>query len=112
MGSPNDFRVIHAFAKTQKTFHKEFGDLLTTGFGGHFIRLLNSEHLPLLLGEFRAGRQTTHAVYLPEAVVNCRIREQGYENGPLKEDVDAYMAWEVVPHVPDAWVDHSKTCIG
>ena len=32
-----------------------------------------------------------------------------YENVPLKEDVDAYMKREVLPHVPDAWVDESKT---
>jgi len=34
------------------------------------------------------------------------------ENVPLKDDIDAYMAREVLPHVPDAWVDHSKTKIG
>jgi type I restriction enzyme M protein len=35
-----------------------------------------------------------------------------YENVPLKEDVAAYMAREVLPHVPDAWVDESKTKVG
>ena len=35
-----------------------------------------------------------------------------YENVPLKEDIDEYMAREVLPHVPDAWVDHDKTKIG
>ncbi|MFU8891888.1 MAG: SAM-dependent DNA methyltransferase, partial [Anaerosomatales bacterium] len=35
-----------------------------------------------------------------------------YENVPLKEDVAVYMAREVLPHVPDAWVDESKTKIG
>jgi len=35
-----------------------------------------------------------------------------YENVPLKEDVDEYMKREVLPHVPDAWVDGSKTKIG
>src|SRR5205807_8303773 len=34
------------------------------------------------------------------------------ENVPLDEDVDADMKREVLPHVPDAWVDHSKTKIG
>lgn len=34
------------------------------------------------------------------------------ENVPLKEDVAAYLAREVLPHVPDAWVDESKTKIG
>lgn len=35
-----------------------------------------------------------------------------YENIPLKEDIGEYMAREVLPHVPDAWVDESKTKIG
>jgi type I restriction enzyme M protein len=34
------------------------------------------------------------------------------ENVPLVEDVDAYVEREVLPHVPDAWVDHTKTKIG
>jgi type I restriction enzyme M protein len=35
-----------------------------------------------------------------------------YENVPLKEDISDYMAREVLPHVPDAWVDESKTKMG
>ncbi len=34
------------------------------------------------------------------------------ETVPLGEDVDAYIAREVLPHVPDAWVDGSKTKVG
>lgn len=34
------------------------------------------------------------------------------ENVPLQEDIDEYLAREVLPHVPDAWVDHGKTKIG
>jgi type I restriction enzyme M protein len=34
------------------------------------------------------------------------------ENIPLKEDVKAYIEREVLPHVPDAWVDESKTRTG
>lgn len=34
------------------------------------------------------------------------------ENVPLKEDIIKYMEREVLPHVPEAWVDESKTKIG
>lgn len=34
------------------------------------------------------------------------------ENVPLTEDIDEYMAREVLPYVADAWVDGSKTKIG
>lgn len=34
------------------------------------------------------------------------------ENIPLKVDIQNYMKREVLPHVPDAWVDESKTKVG
>ena len=34
------------------------------------------------------------------------------ENVPLTEDVKKYFKREVLPHVPDAWIDHDKTKIG
>ena len=34
------------------------------------------------------------------------------ENVPLRESIQAYFEREVRPHVPDAWIDHSKTKIG
>lgn len=34
------------------------------------------------------------------------------ENVPLVQDIDAYFAREVLPYVPDAWIDHSKTKVG
>jgi type I restriction enzyme M protein len=35
-----------------------------------------------------------------------------YENVQLDEDIDEYFAREVTPHVPDAWIDRSKTKVG
>jgi type I restriction enzyme M protein len=34
------------------------------------------------------------------------------ENVPLGEDVETYFKREVLPHAPDAWIDHDKTRIG
>ncbi len=34
------------------------------------------------------------------------------ENVPLKEDIEEYFRREVLPHVPDAWIDHAKTKVG
>ncbi|CAN5290462.1 class I SAM-dependent DNA methyltransferase [soil metagenome] len=34
------------------------------------------------------------------------------ENVPLGEDIHEYFAREVLPHVPDAWIDESKTKVG
>lgn len=34
------------------------------------------------------------------------------ENVPLDEDVDEYFGREVLPHLPDAWIDREKTKVG
>lgn len=34
------------------------------------------------------------------------------ENIPLNEEIEDYFAREVLPHVPDAWIDHDKTKTG
>jgi type I restriction enzyme M protein len=34
------------------------------------------------------------------------------EDVPLKSDIEEYIKQEVLPHVPDAWIDHTKTKIG
>ncbi|MEK6657780.1 MAG: class I SAM-dependent DNA methyltransferase [Nitrospirota bacterium] len=35
-----------------------------------------------------------------------------FENIPLKEDVEEYFKREVLPHLPNAWIDHGKTKVG
>jgi len=35
-----------------------------------------------------------------------------FENIPLKEDIDEYFCREVLPHVPDAWMDRTKDKVG
>ena len=44
----------------------------------------------------------------PEADTSLRDTE----NVPLKDNIDEYFKREVLPHIPDAWVDHSKTKVG
>lgn len=34
------------------------------------------------------------------------------ENVPLTEEVETYFRREVLPHAPDAWIDHEKTKVG
>jgi type I restriction enzyme M protein len=43
-------------------------------------------------------------------VANSKLRD--YENIPLKESIDEYFKREVLPYVPNAWVDKTKTKIG
>lgn len=39
-------------------------------------------------------------------------KKRDKENVPLKEDILTYFNREVLPHVPDAWIDYDKTRIG
>jgi type I restriction enzyme M protein len=41
---------------------------------------------------------------------NAELRDT--ETVPLKEDINEYFKQEVLPYVPDAWIDESKTKIG
>jgi type I restriction enzyme M protein len=35
-----------------------------------------------------------------------------FENIPLKQDIDEYFRREVLPYVPDAWMDRTKYKVG
>lgn len=50
----------------------------------------------------------TDAKGRPEADTELRDTE----NVPLKEDIETYFQREVLPYIPDAWIDHKKTKIG
>ncbi|XXF77274.1 class I SAM-dependent DNA methyltransferase [Myxococcaceae bacterium GXIMD 01537] len=43
-------------------------------------------------------------------VADANLRDT--ENIPLSEDVEKYFQREVLPHAPDAWIDHEKTKVG
>jgi type I restriction enzyme M protein len=45
-----------------------------------------------------------------EPIPDSNLRDT--ENVPLSEDVETYFKREVLPHVPDAWIDHEKTKVG
>jgi type I restriction enzyme M protein len=57
-----------------------------------------------------------------EVVVGAKGKQKGKpqpdsalrdtENVPLDEDVEVYFRREVLPHAPDAWIDHEKTRVG
>ncbi len=42
----------------------------------------------------------------------CDPDLRDFENVPLKDNIEAYFEREVLPHVPDAWMDRSKDKVG
>lgn len=76
-----------------------------TDFGYRAItveRPLRDEHGQIVLAA--KGKQKGQ----PQPDSNLRDTE----NVPLNENIEDYFKWEVLPHVPDAWIDHEKTKIG
>ncbi len=59
---------------------------------------------PLFTGDAGSG----------ESEIRHWIIENDWLEGivPLKENIEDYFEKEVFPHVPDAWIDHSKTKVG
>jgi len=45
-----------------------------------------------------------------QPVPDANLRDT--ENVPLFEDIEIYFNREVLPHAPDAWIDHEKTKVG
>ena len=89
----------------------EFSERLKSAFkkaGGKVSAALLKAVLMALAERDETAEICTDAKGNPEPVPELR----DYENVPLKEDVDAYMNREVLPHVPNAWVDESKTKVG
>jgi type I restriction enzyme M protein len=44
--------------------------------------------------------------------IKSDTKKRDKENIPLSEDIEKYFEKEVLPHVPDAWIDFDKTRIG
>jgi len=45
-----------------------------------------------------------------QAVPDSELRD--FENVPLNEDIEAYFSREVLPHVPDSWMERGKDKVG
>ncbi len=86
----------------------EFTERLKDAFKGHHLDL-KAPLLKMLLAALSERDETadicTDARGNPEPDPDLR----DYENVPLKDDIHDYFRREVLPHVPDAWIDEDKT---
>ena len=89
----------------------EFIRILTDAFTGAQVNITTAQ-LKLIyqsLGEYdETADVCTNRKGEPEPDPDLR----DYENVPLREDIDEYFEREIQPHVPDAWIDYSKTKVG
>ena len=84
---------------------EQFKKQLTKALGA---TKLPAPALKLLINTF--GEQNDAAqICMTKGEPEASSELRDYENVPLGEDIHAYLAREVLPHVPDAWIDVSKT---
>jgi len=90
---------------------EKFSNMLKTAFKNGGVKVPSTLLKPILKA---LSEQDVTAAICKDTKGNIEpdpdLRD--YENVPLKEDIHEYMKREVLPHVPDAWVDENKTKIG
>ncbi len=63
-----------------------------------------------VLAPSKADVLKAHAAIKANPEPDADLRDT--ETVPLKESIEAYFKREVLPHVPDAWIDTAKTKVG
>lgn len=97
-------RALEAFSEekllSRSTFDKQLkANLDDIKLPATALKLLHKH-----LGEQDEEAELCKAKGKPEASSDLR----DYENVPLSEAIEDYFQREVLPHVPDAWIDESK----
>jgi len=90
---------------------EEFADALRSIDGRNGVRL-SAPELKAVLGALGERDDTAEICRGRNGKAESDSELRDTETVPLKEDVEAYFRREVLQHLPDAWIDHSKTKIG
>ena len=103
LGEGDIARIVKLYGDFEENAHSKIFE--NDDFGYYSItveRPLRDEQGQIVLGT--KGKQKG------KPLPNVALRDT--ENVPLIDDIGAYMEQEVLPHVPDAWVDEDKTKVG
>ena len=73
---------------------------------------LSAPELKAVLAAFSERDETAEICRNKEGEAEPDTDLRDTETVPLKESIDAYFKREVLPHVPDAWIDTTKTKVG
>lgn len=96
-----------AFGNAVYTDEKQFKVLIAPVVKKHKLTAMQQR---TLLYNVLSAEDENGTIYLDakgNQVANTSLRD--YETIPLKTDIQEYFAMEVLPQVPDAWIDESKT---
>lgn len=93
--------------KDRDEFNKAFGKEL-----GNVGLRLSTPHRKAILAALGERDQTANECRDTKGNLEPDPKLRDTENVPLKENIHEYFAREVTPHVPDAWIDETKTKTG
>jgi len=93
--------------KNRKEFVKDLKEL----FNQNGI-VLNSSPFNAIVRALSERDESADICVDPKGNLEPDAELRDYENVPFKEEIYKYFEREVKPHVPDAWIDESKTKIG
>lgn len=111
-------KMLRSLGNKRKEIYEEAIKLITEIYGefkeGTYCKIFNND-------DFGYRRITVERHKLDEKgniekdrkgnpMPDAALRD--FENIPLKEDIEEYFKREVLPHVPDAWIDYGKTKVG
>jgi len=103
LGEADIERIVKLYGGFEETEYSKIFDNADFGYSTITVeRPLRDEQSNVVLGT--KGKQKGQ----PQPDSSLRDTE----NVPLKDDIQAYFEREVLPHVPDAWIDHDKTKVG
>jgi len=86
---------------------EQFSKLLKKALAVHSVSLSTSELKALMSALSERDPEADMCMTKGQPEADAGLRDN--ENVPLGESVHEYFAREVIPHVPDAWIDESKT---
>jgi type I restriction enzyme M protein len=124
-GGKDPIEALHAAEQEQATVLEVVRSLLGTAVNSRqeFDGLLTKAFVSVgVMRDLKVNKAIWDAVSVADSDGELQTDRKGQplpdpdlrdnENVPLGEDIDDYMKREVLPHVPDAWLDESKTKIG
>ncbi len=106
--------LLTAFAKRHPELikdRKRFLELLKPIDRELGVRL-GAPELKAVVNALSERDETAEICRNKEGLAEADAELRDTENVPLKESIQAYFEREVLPHVPEAWIDHTKTKLG
>ena len=116
--NPFYIKMLRSLGNKRKEIHNKAIDHITEIYGefkkGPYCKIFDNEDFGYYrITVERPKRNDKGKIELDKKgkpIADSDLRD--FENIPLKEDIEKYFKREVLPHLPDAWIDHNKTKIG